>query len=117
MEIEFEKDAPNVVTEARLRQLLAEGRQAEIVALGNAVRTKGNWYGRWIVRVVNDDRSFERLLVKVPRQAMAEGLEPRVFKTLNGLFSFMLDLGFVHVDVPCHEGGRTVQTLPEGGRA
>jgi hypothetical protein len=47
---------------------------------------------------------------------MSEGLEPRIFKTLNGLFSFMLDLGFAHVDIPCHEGNHTIQALPEGGR-
>lgn len=113
MGIEFEEDAPNVVTEPRLRQLLTKGHQAEIVCRLEPERKHGTWYGDWIIRVVDEDRTVERVLVTVPRHARkADEIGPRVFKTLNGLYSFMLDMGFTHVHIPSHKGGRSAQALP-----
>lgn len=111
--IEFEEDTPNVVTEARLRQLLAKGYRAEVVCRTDPERKHGTWYGDWIIRAVDEERTVERVLVTVPRHARkADEIEPRVFRTLNGLFSFMLQVGFTHVHIPCHRGGRSAQALP-----
>ena len=114
MDRDLQKEAPNVVTEPRFRQLLAKGYQAEVVCRQDAHRKSSVWYGEWIVRIVDQERSFEKLLVTTPRYAGdADEVKLRVFKTINGLASFMHGLGFAHFDVPFREGGRTSQCLPE----
>ena len=107
------KEAPNVVTEARFRQLLAKGYQAEVVCLAEAFCKASVWYGEWIIRVVNRERTFEKLLVTTPRRVGdADEVKVRVFKTINGLSSFMHRVGFTHVHAPFHRGGRASQALP-----
>ena len=114
MDRDLHKEAPNVVTEPRFRQLLAKGYQAEVVCREDAYRKASVWYGEWIVRVVDQDRSFEKLLVTTPRYAgEAEEVKVRVFKTINGLTSFMHGNGFTHIDVPFQQGGRSSQCLPD----
>lgn len=114
MDRDLQKEAPNVVTEPRFRQLLAKGYQAEVVCRQDAYRKASVWYGEWIVRVVDQDRTFEKLLVTTPRR-VGEGDEVkiRVFKTINGLTSFMHGVGFAHIDVPFYRGGRSSQSLPD----
>lgn len=104
----LENEAPNVVTEAGFRQLLAKGYDAEIVCKADAYIKASVWYGEWIIRGVNSERTDERVLVTVPRSAVeAEELKFRVFRTINGLVSFMHKAGFAHVDVPLREGHRS----------
>ncbi|CTQ34473.1 hypothetical protein JAN5088_03269 [Jannaschia rubra] len=112
---DLEKEAPNVVTEARFRQLLAKGYQAEIVCREDAYTKASVWYGEWIIRVVDQERSVEKLLVNIPRRLKADSdkvITLKVFKTINGLSTFMHRTGFTHVHVPFHKGGRSIQALP-----
>lgn len=113
METDLRKEAPNVVTEPRFRQLLAMGYQAEVVCQAEAYLKASVWYGEWIVRVVDQERTLEKLLITTPRRVGdADEIKVRVFKTINGLASFMHRVGFTHVDVPFHQGGRSWQAIP-----
>ncbi|MDO5757217.1 MAG: hypothetical protein Q4P24_06825 [Rhodobacterales bacterium] len=113
METELEKETPNVVTELRFRQLVAIGYHAEVVCQGAAYRKASVWYGEWIIRAVSQEGTFGKLLVTTPRRVNdMDEIKVRVFKTINGLSSFMHDVGFAHVDVPFFLGGRTIHLLP-----
>lgn len=114
MDIELNKETPNVVTEPMFRQLIASGYSAEVMCQAEAYRTASVWYGEWIIRVVNEDRTFEKFLVTTPRRVDdVHEIKVRVFKTINGLSSFMREIGFAHLDVPFLSGGRTIQSLSE----
>ena len=119
MDGDLQKEAPNVVTEARFRQLLAEGHHAEVVCREDAYTKAGVWYGEWIVRAVDPERSIEKLLVNIPRRLAADSdkvITVKVFKTINGLTTFMSRVGFMHIHAPLHRGGRSTQTLPDEDR-
>lgn len=111
---ELEKEAPNVVREILFRHLVATGYSAEIVCQEAAHRKNSIWYGEWVVHVVNDDRSYRKILVTSPRKNLDLGeTKVRLFKTTTGLISFMHEAGFGHVDIPLKLGGRTLQMLPD----
>lgn len=114
MESELNKEAPNVVTEPRFRKLIASGYLAEVVCQVAAYRKASVWYGEWIIRVVNSEGTFEKLLVTTPRRVDdMDEIKVRVFKTINGLSSFMHEAGFAHLDIPFFSGGRTIQSVSE----
>lgn len=101
------------MTEARFRQLMRRGYLAEVICTVDTDRTNGKWHGEWIVRAIDKDGTFKKVLVKMPRHAAEDAdLEPRRFKTVDGLYSFMMNVGFTHVHVPAYKGGRSVQALP-----
>lgn len=112
--INSDKEAPNVVTEVLLKSLLQAGYHAEVVCRVSATRTGSVWYGSWIIRVVNEDRTYEKLLVPA-RQRLGEDdqIIERFFKTATGLISFLSGLGFSHVNIPLEEGGRSLHKLPK----
>ena len=113
MGTDLEKEAPNVVTEPGLRRLLARGHEAEIVCQAEAYCKAAVWYGEWIIRVVSSDRTSEKLLCTTPRRVGdPDEIKLRVFKTINGLSSFMHRLGFTHAHIPFYRGGRSSQALP-----
>lgn len=106
------EEAPNVVTEPRFRELLSQGFVAEIICQADCNKRNGHWYGEWILRAIDGDGTKARLLVKVPRYANLD-VEARVFKTVNGLLSFMLELGFATANIPVREGHRTINTVAQ----
>ncbi|UUV08690.1 hypothetical protein [Ruegeria sp. YS9] len=114
MGTDINKEAPNVVTETFLRTLVQRGYQAEVVCRTTATKKAAVWYGVWIIRVVNQDRTYEKLLVSARNRAYAdEEIAARIFKTANGLISFMREMGFEHVDIPMVEGGRSTHVLTD----
>lgn len=115
MVTDLEKEAPNVVTEARFRQLLAMGYHAEVVCQADAYLKASVWYGEWIVRAINEERTVEKLLVNIPRRVSPESdkaITVKIFKTINGLSTFMHRVGFTHVHVPFLHGGRSIHEFP-----
>jgi hypothetical protein len=107
-------EAPNVVTEIKFRSLIEEGYHAEVYSHAAAFRKSAVWYGEWTIRVVNEDRTFERMLV-VGRTAKGDDGEIRIreFKTANGLISFLVGLGYTNANIPLGEGGRSLHVLPK----
>ena len=104
------EEAPNVVTEEGFRDLLQRGYHVEVVALEDAHKRHNVWYGLWTVRAVSPDSRDERLLV-ISRAS----LKTRVFKTANGLISFLYELGCPSANVLRYEGARASH-YPQGCR-
>lgn len=114
MDRNLEKEAPNVVTEPLFRKLLAMGHQARVLCEGDAHLKSAVWYGVWTVRVVCADGTFEKILVSHPRRAGDdEEIKIKIFRTINGLASFMHRMGFADFNVPFFEGGESFQALSE----
>jgi hypothetical protein len=96
-------EAPNVVTEARFRELVERGYSAEILCQESAHQKGPSYYGVWIMRVVSDD-GVEKLLVTARTRTTYNDIKIREFKTISGVVSFFLGLGFTHVDLPLVAG-------------
>ncbi len=107
-------EAPNVVTETQFRLLLQQGYHAEVVCKTPAFRKSAVWYGEWFIRAISEDKSVEKLLVPGRRWSKKEEeISLRLFKTANGLISFMEGMGFDPVHIPLQKGGRALHILPE----
>ncbi len=102
------EDAPNVVTEDGLRQLLAQGYAAEVICRTAAEKRLNAWYGLWVVRAIGPNGGDEKIVV-----TSRSYIKAREFKTVVGLVSFLSDLGMRTAHIPLEEGGRTRHTLPE----
>ena len=70
-----------MVTEGRLRSLMAEGYNAEVICTSSATRKAAVWYGKWFIRGVSQDGSSERLLVLSRASADKDRVQIREFKT------------------------------------
>ena len=106
----WEVEAPNVVTEARFRELVDSGHSAEILCQESAHKKGPSYYGVWILRAVSDD-GVEKLLVTARTRTTHNDIKIREFKTITGVVSFFIGIGFAHADVPLKEGQRTVHKL------
>lgn len=104
----WEIEAPNVVTEARFRELVESGYSAEVLCQESAHKKGPSYYGVWIMRAVSDD-GVEKLLVTA--RNTTSDIKIREFKTITGVVSFFIGIGFTHADVPFKEGQRTVHKL------
>ena len=110
--MDLEKEAPNVVTTKHFHELLRSGYLAEVVCTEEAYKKAAVWYGEWIVRVVNADGTFEKLVssTRMPSTSK-ESIRIRTAKTANGLISFLHAAGFRHPVIPMEEGGRQILSL------
>ena len=111
-------EAPNVVTEARFRELVESGYSAEILCQEAAHKKGPSYYGVWIMRAVSDE-GVEKLLVTARTRTTYNDIKIREFKTITGVVSFLIGIGFSHADVPLEEGQRTAHKLDatdKGGR-
>ncbi len=104
--IDLEKEAPNVVTEPRFRDLVESGYQAEVVCKVDAHKKGPSWYGLWIVRAVSDE-GMEKLLVTARTRTTFNDIKIREFKTVTGVVSFLIGMGFRNANIPLEEGQRT----------
>lgn len=107
---DLEKEAPNVVTEPRFRDLVANGYRVEIVCKTDAYKKGPSWYGAWVLRAVSDD-GVEKLLVTARTRTSFNDIKIREIKTITGIISFLQGVGFSHADIPLEEGKRTVLKL------
>ncbi|KIT16579.1 hypothetical protein [Jannaschia aquimarina] len=97
------RDTPNVVTEIQLKALLEHGWGIEVAARADPVLKQSFWSGEWIIRVVNEDGDEERALVPTRAGGDLE-IKLRLFKTPNGLITFLYGLGFPAATVPMRAG-------------
>lgn len=114
VEINIKEEAPNVVTETRFKQLVNAGYLAEVICQ-DAVKKKAYWHGSWIIRVVNQNRTFGKYLVpaRSGRGGAGADITIREFKTVNGLISFLNDCGFKQATIPLHSGGTATHVIHE----
>ena len=103
-------EAPNVVTEARFRELVESGYSAEILCQESAHKKGPSYYGVWIMRAVSDE-GIEKLLVTARTRTTYNDIKIREFKTITGVVSFLIGIGFSHADVPLEESQRTSHKL------
>lgn len=108
----WEVEAPNVVTEARFRDLVESGYSAEILCQEAAHKKGPSYYGIWIMRAVSDE-GVGKLLVTARTRATHNDIKIREFKTITGVVSFLIGIGFSHADVPLEEGQRTTHKLTD----
>lgn len=106
----WEVEAPNVVTEARFRDLVESGYSAEILCQETAHKKGPSYYGVWIIRAVSDG-GVEKLLVTARTRTTLNDIKIREFKTITGVVSFLVGIGFSHADVPLEEGQLTSHKL------
>lgn len=106
----WEVEAPNVITEARFRELVDNGYSAEILCQESAHKKGPSYYGIWIMRAVSDD-GVGKILVTARTRTTHNDIKIREFKTITGVVSFLVGIGFSHADVPLEEGQRTTHKL------
>src|SRR6056297_100517 len=103
-------EAPNVVMEGGFRALVENGYSAEILCQASAHKKGPSYYGVWVMRAVSDD-GVEKLLVTARTRTTYNNIKIREFKTITGVVSFLIGIGFAHADVPLEEGQRTSHKL------
>lgn len=96
--------APNVVSEDGLKERLSEGWRIEVVCRKAGEKRHANWYGAWGVRIISPDGRSERTLV-----TFRKDMDQRLFRTINGLVSFLSECGVTRPCVPLVEGERSLQ--------
>ena len=96
--------AQNVVSEDGLKEELSRGWRIEVVCKTAGEKRHANWYGAWGVRIISPDGKSERTLVTYRKD-----LDLRLFRTVNGLISFLVECGITRPTVPLSEGQRALQ--------
>ncbi|MEM9589791.1 MAG: hypothetical protein AAF967_00455 [Pseudomonadota bacterium] len=89
----------------------SDGYTVEVVTQSDALEKGPSWHGVWIIRAVSDD-GMEKLLVTARTRTSRGDIKIRVFKTVTGVISFLVGIGFSHADIPLEEGQRTTLKLP-----
>ena len=57
------------------------------------------------------DAGVEKLLVTARTRTTSNDIKIREFKTITGVVSFLIGIGFSHADVPLKEGQKTTHKL------
>ena len=70
------------------------------IVIPTATKKAAVWYGIWIIRVVNKERTYEKLLVPARKKLGDDDeIAVRTFKTANGLISFLESMGFPQINI------------------
>lgn len=86
---------------ASMRTDLAEWGTIEVECLKTPSRIIGGTHrGEWVVYCWRMEGNSPERSVMVA----ARSLEPRIFKTVSGLISLAIELGFTNPQIPLHEG-------------
>ena len=91
----------NGVSEEGLRELVEQGYTAEVVCVDDPHYTGQNFQGRWNIRAVSPDGESEMVLV-----TQRKTKEPREIKTIVGVISLLVGMGYDGVNLPMRAGGR-----------
>lgn len=97
----------NVVTEAELPDLLAEGGTITVTCAITPKRQQGGIHGSWIVAIATPDGDTRGIVVT------REPLQARVLETVSRTVAFLMDLGVQTVSIPTMEGDTVVNHIPD----
>lgn len=103
VETRLDKEAVNVATEAGFRELIETGYHIQVICEEDAYRKNSVWHGLWALRAFNDKGAEKQLVTARARQG-GDRIKVRTFKTVTGLVSFLVDLGFEVVAFPVFKG-------------
>lgn len=104
------KFAPNVVVEEYYKELLRKGYRAEVVCVEPTQHKHATYYGKWYLRAISEATGEEYVLVTARGAGTgSKNLQPRIFRTVPGLISFLLSCGLRFVDLPFDAGTRALQ--------
>jgi len=97
---------------------LRDGWHIEVECRSDAELRSSYWYGEWVILLVAPDESQEVPLLKA-RRGGGIAQDMRLFKTLNGIYSFCRQYGVHSPAIPSVKGDRERQrvTLPEPDKA
>lgn len=103
-------EAPNILTKAYFIELVNAGYRADVICQSDAFSKASVWYGEWLICAVSPDGSEEKFVTSTTDE---DGIQFRVFKTANGILSFMEAAGFTYTTIPFKEGARTVHLISQ----
>ncbi|WBU62221.1 hypothetical protein [Paracoccus albus] len=101
-------EVPNVLSEYDIPKRLSEGWRIVVVTLEDAEKRQSYWYGQWGIKAVSSDGRYEQTLV-----THRKGMEARVFKSINGLVSFLDQYGVTMHVIPTKQSQVAWQTVDE----
>lgn len=92
---------------------LRDGWHFEVLCRSNAYLRNSYWYGEWVVVLISPDGKQEVPLLKARRGGTADDM--RLFKTVNGIYSFCKQYCVRSPSIPSIAGDRERQkvTLPD----
>ncbi|MFD1796800.1 hypothetical protein ACFSC1_12485 [Paracoccus aurantiacus] len=99
-------EVPNVLSEDDIPNRLAEGWRIVVISLQDAEKRQSYWYGQWGIKAVSGDGKYEQTLVTARK-----GMEARVFRSINGLVSFLDQFGITIHSIPTKESQIAWQSL------
>lgn len=89
---------------------LRNGWHFDVLCRADAHQRNAYWYGEWVVILVSPEGDTEIPLIKARRGGQyAEDM--RLFKTINGLYTFCMQYGVRSPHIPSRQGGRERQTV------
>lgn len=91
----------NGVSEEGLRELVEQGYTTEVVCVDDPHYTGQYFTGKWNIRAVSPDGESEMVLV-----TQRKTKQPREIKTIIGVISLLVGLGYDGVNLPMRAGGR-----------
>ena len=94
-------ELPNGVSEEGLRELVDQGYTTEVVCVDDPQYTGQYFMGKWNIRAVSPDGESEMVLV-----TQRKTKQPREIKTIIGVISLLVGLGYDGVNLPMRAGGR-----------
>lgn len=105
----FRNAVPNVLSEDEIPNRLADGWRIVVIALEDAEKRQSYWYGLWGIKAVSLDGGYEQTLI-----THRKGMEARVFKSINGLVSFLDQFGISMHLIPTKKAQLAWQTVDDG---
>ena len=93
------RSVAQIVMEKDLPGMVAAGASVTVTCAEIPIRRTAGWHGRWTVTVQSADGESLHLVTT------CDPSEARVFKTLTGIVSHLVGLGFEPIAIPMAEGG------------
>ena len=94
-----DREAPNVASEPKFRDLVASGYSVEVLCKESVLKKGPNWHGLWVLRAVSNEGS-EKLLVTARTRTSRNDIRIREIRTVTGVISLLQGIGFSHADIP-----------------
>ncbi len=92
-----------------IMEVLREGWHLEVLCRTKAFLRSSYWYGEWVILFISPEGNREAPLLRVRSKGGADDM--RLFKTVNGVFSFLTQNGVPAPHIPSLAGERRRQEI------